>query len=476
MNFRIILSGLTLSLPFCFLFSCSDPEERAETGDQSELSGYPLIGEANPVRCRELEFRPTGQAGQPLFESLPSNQTGVDFQNLIQEDHPMRHLYATEKVCGGVAVGDLDGDGRPDLFFTNGPSANGLFLQKSAMNFVDATEASGLPGGDSWGAGAAMIDIDGDGDLDIYVANYGKPNQLYVNKGDATFEEKAAEFGLAYVSASHMPTFCDYDKDGDLDLYLLTNRYHSPKGQPKAEDVLRFEVVNGAGRIKYTDPTLGFYFRPFQSGKAPDGRPIFNIQKVGQADVLFRNDGGRFVDVSKESGIYGVGFGLSATWWDYNQDGWVDLWVGNDFDDPDRVYRNNGDGTFTDVVKDIVPHTSWFSMGADFADLNGDQKPDLICGKAYGRLEYFRNTGTKFVAVVGTLSPFDNIQKGVYSAPAFTDLDGDGDQDIIVGSYMPFYLPVDTVYIPKVGAVRSRLTFFRNTGTRQAAAFVEEYP
>ena len=111
-----------------------------------------------------------------------------------------------------------------------------------------------------------------------------------------------------------------------------------------------------------------------------------------------------------------------------------------------------------------------------FVDIDGDQKPDLICGTADGRLEYFRNTGTKFVAVVGTLSPFDNIEKGVYSAPAFTDLDGDGDQDIIVGSYMPFYLPVDKTYLPKVGAVRSQLTFFRNTGTREAAAFVEEYP
>jgi len=111
-----------------------------------------------------------------------------------------------------------------------------------------------------------------------------------------------------------------------------------------------------------------------------------------------------------------------------------------------------------------------------FVDIDGDQKLDLICGTADGRLEYFRNTGPKFVAVVGTHSPFDNIQKGVYAAPAFTDLDGDGDQDIIVGSYLPFYLPVAKTYLPKVGAVRSRLTFFRNTGTRQTAAFVEENP
>lgn len=392
MKSRNFLSEIALTFPFFLLISCSDPEENSSVGDQPESSEPLAVSDLGSIICQELGARPEGKGEGPLFESLSPDQTGVDFKNLVLEDHPMRYLYATEKVCGGVAVGDVDGNGLPDLFFTNGPSANGLFLQKKAMEFQDATEASGLNTGNSWSAGAAMIDIDGDGDLDIYVANYGKANQLYVNKGDTTFEEKASEFGLAHVSASHMPTFCDYDKDGDLDLYLLTNRFHSPKGQPEAEEVLRFEVVNGAGRIKYTDPKLGLYFRPFQSGKAADGRPIFNIQKVGQADVLFRNDGGKFVDVSKEAGIYGVGFGLSATWWDYNQDGWIDLWVGNDFDDPDRVYRNNGDGTFTDVVKEIVPHTSWFSMGADFADLNGDGQPDFLIADMSGTNHFKQKT------------------------------------------------------------------------------------
>ena len=134
----------------------------------------------------------------------------------------------------------------------------------------------------------------------------------------------------------------------------------------------------------FSDPNLALYFRPYQAGQRADGRPIFKIQKVGQRDVLFRNEGGKFVDVSQKAGIYGTGFGLSATWWDYNSDGWIDLWVGNDFDDPDRVYRNNGDGTFTDVVKEVVPHTSWFSMGADFADLDGDQNPDFLIADMSG--------------------------------------------------------------------------------------------
>lgn len=389
MNARHFLSQKFFPLSCLVFSSCSDPEITSGDPGNPDLATKIELG---AISSTELSPASKGAEGGLLFERLSPAGTGVDYTNTIVDDHPMRYLYATEKVCGGVAAGDVDGNGLPDLFFTNGPAGNGLFLQTAPLKFSNHTSAAGLNRGEVWSAGSTMIDIDGDGDLDIYVANYGSANQLFVNRGDATFEEKAKEFGLAHVSASHMPTFCDYDKDGDLDLYLLTNRFHSPQGQPKSEEVLRFEVVNGAGRIKYTDPQLGLYFRPYQAGKAADGRPIFKIQKVGQADVLFRNDGGKFVDVSKQAGIYGAGFGLSATWWDYNSDGWIDLWVGNDFDDPDRVYRNNGDGTFTDVVKKIVPHTSWFSMGADFADLNGDQKPDFLIADMSGTNHFKQKT------------------------------------------------------------------------------------
>lgn len=384
-----------LTIPsFAFLFlllpSCSDPDP--ETKNDSPDSGDAMEFIPGSVSFRELNSSSTGGESGTLFQSLPITETGIDFVNPIVGDHPMRHLFATEKVCGGVAAGDLDGNGLPDLFFTSGPGQNRLYLQTEALKFNDHTPEAGLVGGDVWSAGAAMIDIDADGDLDIYVANYAAPNQLFLNRGDATFEEKAEAFGLAHLSASHMPAFCDYDRDGDLDLYLLTNRFHSPKGQPKSEDVLRFEVVNGAGRIKFSDPVLGNYFRPYQAGQEASGRPIFKIQKVGQPDVLFRNDGGKFTNVSQAAGIHGVGFGLSATWWDYNSDGWTDLWVGNDFDDPDRVYRNNGDGTFTDVVKEVTPHTSWFSMGADFADLNGDNKPDFLIADMSGTNHFKQKT------------------------------------------------------------------------------------
>ena len=379
---RLLITIPSFSFLLVLFPSCSDPE--AETKNDPADSGDVMEFIQGSVSFRELNSSSTRGEGETLFKSLPVAETGIDFVNSIVKDHPMRYLYATEKVCGGVAVGDLDGNGMPDLFFTSGPNKNRIFLQTSTLKFTDHSALAGVDGGGVWSAGAAMIDIEGDGDLDIYVANYAAPNQLFINRGDATFDEKAEAFGLAHLSASHMPTFCDYDRDGDLDLYLLTNRFHSPKGQPKSEDVLRFKVEGGVGKISFSDPTLGNYFRPYQAGKEVNGRPIFKIQKVGQPDVLFRNDGGKFTDVSREAGIYGVGFGLSATWWDYNSDGWTDLWIGNDFDDPDRVYRNNGDGTFTDVVKEVTPHTSWFSMGADFADLNGDNLPDFLIADMSG--------------------------------------------------------------------------------------------
>ena len=383
--------GLSLGVygvvvPFTIVSSCSDPEvEVQKAGGDEEVSEL-TTGEVSSVPLAEA----SGDEGR--FVRLEAESTGIDFLNSIEPNHPLKYLYATEKVCGGVATGDLDGDGMPDLFFTSGPKKNRLFLQTDKLKFTDHTALAGVDGGGLWSAGAAMIDIDGDGDLDIYVANYAAPNQLFVNRGDATFDEKAKEFGLAYVSASHMPTFCDYDRDGDLDLYLLTNRFHSPNGQPKAEDVLRFKVEGGVGKISFSDPKLGNYFRPYRAGVAANGRPVFKLTKFGQEDVLFRNEGGKFVNVSKEAGIAGNGFGLSATWWDYNEDGWPDLWVGNDFDDPDRIYRNNQDGTFTDVVKEVTPHTSWFSMGADFADLNGDNRPDFLIADMSGTNHFKQKT------------------------------------------------------------------------------------
>ena len=179
-----------------------------------------------------------------------------------------------------------------------------------------------------------------------------------------------------------MPSFCDYDNDGDLDCFVLTYRLYREDGWPQEK---RYEMVAGVPMIKeeYRD-----YYRIAQSGEV-DGQPQWSVEYAGRHDFLLRNDGeGKFTDVSKEVGIKERGHGLSATWWDADGDGWMDLYVGNDFNEPDHFYRNRGDGTFEDVIEEAVPHTTWFSMGADFADLDNDGRFDFLIGDMSSRTHF----------------------------------------------------------------------------------------
>ena len=177
-----------------------------------------------------LPLSDRGDAADTLFTRLDADQTCVEFDNPIDTAHPLKYLYASSMACGGVSVGDVDGDGRPDLFMSSGPEANRLYLQVAPWKFEDQAQSAGVSGGNAWGVGSALVDIDDDGDLDIYVCNYVAPNQLYINQGDGTFAEQARQYGLDIVDACHTPAFCDYDGDGDLDLYLLTNRHYRPVG------------------------------------------------------------------------------------------------------------------------------------------------------------------------------------------------------------------------------------------------------
>ena len=218
-----------------------------------------------------------------------------------------------------------------------------------------------------------MADVDGDGDLDIYVCNYDSPNELFINQGvDGSgivqFVDEARAFGVDIVDASHVPAFCDYDRDGDLDLYVLTNRYEDPNGYRGNE---AYTMVNGRPTLK---PDYEKYYLLWYRDAENWG-----VRAYGRRDYLFRNEGANgFIDVAKEAGITGRGDGLSATWWDSNNDGLMDLYVGNDFISPDHLYLNQGDGTFRDVIHERMPHSSWFSMGADFGDLNNDGYSDFL--------------------------------------------------------------------------------------------------
>ncbi|MEM7384327.1 MAG: FG-GAP-like repeat-containing protein, partial [Verrucomicrobiota bacterium] len=354
------------------------------------------------------------------------------------------------------AIGDLVGDDLPEVFLASGPGRNRLYRQKAPFVFEDVT--GGLDGGEDWASGVAFADIDGDGDLDVYVCNYNTANALFLNEsaGDGTslpvFREAASAFGLDVVNASLMPSFCDYDNDGDLDCFILTNRLYREGGRPQQPP---FYKENGQVKVK---PEFADYY-----GITRSGEKSYRMDDIGRPDVLLRNDGGTFVDVSEEAGIALNGFGLSAVWWDYNEDGLMDIYVCNDFSDPDRLFRNDGDGSFTDVIKDTVNVIPWFSMGSDAGDINNDGRLDLIAvdmsatthykskmamgdmGSRRWEIEFvkprqlmrnvcFLNTGVPRFLETAQLSGIDSTDWSW--AAKLADFDGDGRVDLFVSNGM----------------------------------------
>ncbi|ULC59058.1 VCBS repeat-containing protein [Flaviramulus sp. BrNp1-15] len=284
-----------------------------------------------------------------LFKNPSSDKTGLKFSNVISETNDLNILdYLYYYNGGGISVGDINNDGLPDIFLSGNQVKNKLFLNKGDLEFEDISEKAKIQGNSSWNTGAVMGDVNGDGLLDIYVCavvglnGFNGFNELYINNGDETFTESAAKYQLDHESYSSSSAFLDYDLDGDLDLYLLNHAIHTPESFGKAD--LRFK-------------------RNYQTG-----------------DKLLRNDNGVFTDVSEEAGIYGGvnGYGLGIAISDFNQDGFPDIFVGNDFHEDDYYYINNTDGTFSEKLKDYFGHTSRFSMGNDVADINHDGWPDII--------------------------------------------------------------------------------------------------
>ena len=287
--------------------------------------------------------------GGDLFDQPDPDRTGVRFTNTIEETDALNILdYLYFYNGGGVAVGDIDKDGLPDIFFSGNQVKNKLFRNLGDMKFEDISSKAGIEGNSSWNTGAVMGDVNADGLLDIYVCavaginGFSGHNELFINNGDGTFSEKAAQYGLDFDTFSSNAAFLDYDLDGDLDLYLLNHAVHTQDSYGKAS--LRYD-------------------RNYDTG-----------------DKLLRNDGGRFTDVSEEAGIYGGinGYGLGVAVSDFNLDGYPDIYVGNDFHEDDYFYLNNGDGTFSESLRTYFGHTSRFSMGSDAADINNDGRPDLI--------------------------------------------------------------------------------------------------
>ncbi len=284
-----------------------------------------------------------------VFHKMSSEITKVGFQNTLiptEELNILDYLYFYNGA--GVAVGDVNNDGLVDVFFTANQGKNKLYLNTGDFQFKDVTEQAGISGTSDWNTGAVMADVNGDGFLDIYVCAVvglrglkGK-NELFINNKNGTFSEKAAEYGLDFQNYSTSASFFDYDNDGDLDMYLLNHAVHTQNSYGKA-----------ALRNKRSD----------ESG-----------------DKLLRNDGSIFTDVSEASGIYsgGNGYGLGVATADFNNDGFTDIYVSNDFHEDDYYYINNGNGTFTERLKEKFGHTSRFSMGSDIADINHDGYQDIL--------------------------------------------------------------------------------------------------
>ncbi len=292
-----------------------------------------------------------------LFTTVPEDITGVHFQNKILESeqlHYYKYLYIY--IGGGVAAADFNNDGLEDLFFTSNIYPNKLYLNKGDFKFEDITEKAGITKRTGFDAGVAVADVNNDGYLDIYVNRAGwytgderLANMLYINNGDLTFTEQAAKYGLNDTGRSISSTFFDYDRDGDLDLF----------------------ITNAPADFNLSGALLDLDKIQEQKQK---------IEASRSSDKLYRNNGkGFFEDVSEQAGILAdVGFGLHAQVGDLNNDGWLDVYVSNDFIMPDFAYINNGDGTFTDKKETLFKHISYYSMGGDYADVNNDGLSDLM--------------------------------------------------------------------------------------------------
>ncbi len=388
-----------------------------------------------------------------LFELLPPSVTGVTFVNQVPEQDTALNIitFLNYYNGGGVAVGDVDGDGLPDLYFTSNVGPNRLYRNLGNYRFEDITERAGVADPAGWKTGVTMADVNGDGRLDIYVSAMSYltmhgHNVLYINNGDGTFSDRTKEYGLDFAGYSTQAVFFDYDGDGDLDMYLLNYSAHSERGQMT---------------------------HPQREPRHP---------RAG--DRLFRNDGGHFVDVSDQAHIYGgvEGYGLGVVASDVNLDGCPDLYVANDFQENDFLYINNCDGTFTESIARAVGHTSHASMGVDAADYNNDGRPDLMVLDMLPEREdvlktsanadpwsiehmkeqagyypqYARNTLLLNRGSVGGAVRFSEIGylAGVSAtdwswAPLFADLDNDGNKDLFVTNGI-YRRPNDLDYLAAV--------------------------
>lgn len=448
MSFFQLRPGVVLGLLLIPAVGCGRENESPAAANPTVVVavGYEVIS-SQPLAST------TATSGR--FARVDSTITGIDFVHHWNPPDHYRTKIATASAGGGVAIGDYDGDGWADVFLTRPFGGARLYRNLGDFHFEDVTRQVGMTaeqGHDAhWSTGASFVDIDNDDDLDLYVCGFDCSGRLYINNGAGAFVEQAAVFGLDFNGAGLMMTWADYDRDGDLDAYLATNRL------VKQEVIARPAILTVGDRYEMPNEVkeiLGVV-------KKPNGDP--HVYTAGQYDRLYRNDDGRFTDVSRSSGIAGAYVSLSAVWWDYNGDGFPDLYVSNDVHAPDILYRNNRDGTFTDVITQAMPHTPWFSMGADVADVNNDGLLDFFATDMSGTDHYKQKLGMGDMDQQGwfleTPTPRQYMRNALYIntgaerfmeaahltglsnsdwtwSPKFADLDSDGRCDLFISNGM----------------------------------------
>ena len=410
-----------------------------------------LVAAATFALCACTAEQKSGPAVPRLFELLSPQSTGVSFTNQLPEKPDFNIInYLYYYNGGGVAVGDVDGDGLQDLYFTANLGPNKLYRNKGNYQFEDITDKAGVADPDGWKTGVTMADVNGDGRVDIYVSGIEyltmhSRNVLYINNGNGTFSDRTREYGLEHSGYSTQALFFDYDGDGDLDMYLLDNSTHT---QRAIESLAR------------------------RGGPAKTTRT---------GDHLFRNDGNHFSDVTEAAGIRdGIdGYGLGIVASDLNGDGCPDLYVANDFQGDDYLWMNNCNGTFTNALAQSIGHTSQFSMGVDAADFNNDGRPDILSLdmlperedilKTSAGAETFNVYNMKLEAGYHPQFPRNALQlnrgKGKFSeigylagvsatdwswSALFADLDNDGKKDLFITNGI-YRRPNDMDYITYVG-------------------------
>ena len=393
-----------------------------------------------------------------LFTQLDEKETGINFQNTIFEDGPLNVAnYIYFYNGGGVAIGDINNDGLQDILFTGNMVRNRLFLNKGNFKFEDVTDKSGVAKMQGWCTGATMVDVNGDGKLDIYICRSAdinpqrRKNLLFINNGDLSFTEKADEYGLGDVGYSTQASFFDYDKDGDLDCFIIN---HSLQ--------------------KYT-------------AGVQDNPELRNEHNPDFASKLYQNTNGHFTDVSVQAGITSnvLTFGLGLAVSDVNNDGWDDIFVSNDFNEQDYLFINNKNGTFSERLAECMDETSLYSMGSDAADYNNDGYVDLVTldmmpednktqkmhsgAENFEKFQYLfsrgfyyqysrnmlqKNNGDGSFSEVGQFAGVSNTDWSW--AALFGDYDNDGNKDLFVtNGYVKDYTDMDFLKYSVDRVVRS---------------------